>query len=147
MPTDVIDMMVARTGMPVVDEHGLDRLLASRADAPEHALLFFTGDPEQRMETADVAVVLPELIRHFAGKLHGVVIAREAEASLKERFGVMVMPSLVMMRRDQPLGVLPKVRDWAEYIEKITAWLPFDDSAESPRPRVRPRIVPREVAQ
>ena len=48
----------------------------------------------ERSETADVAAVLPEILRAFAGRLRGAVVAREAEAKLKPRFQVLCLRRL-----------------------------------------------------
>ncbi|MBP2448309.1 hydrogenase accessory protein [Rhizobium leguminosarum] len=126
MPSYLVRALSERTRLPVVDETSIDAFLAPAAGEAEHAILFFTGDPSQRPEADDVAVVLPELLQAFGGRLRGAVVLRTAEDKLKPRFNVVVMPSLVVTRRDQPLGVIGKIRDWSEYVEKITAWLAPD---------------------
>ena len=65
------------------DTETLDAFLASAAGESEHVLLFFTGDPDQRNDSGDVAVVLPELLAAFPGRFRAGVIARSAEAALK----------------------------------------------------------------
>ena len=49
--------------------------------------------------------------------------ARGDEDALKTRFGVVVMPSLVVTRGGEPLAVIAKIRDWSEYVERIRACL------------------------
>lgn len=110
-----IDALYERLGLPVVDEGSIDAVLGTAA----HTLLFFTGDPALRGETADVAVVMPELLGAFAGRLRGAVVARAAEAALASRFRVAVEPSLVVTRGSDPVAVLPKIRDWASYLAEI----------------------------
>jgi hydrogenase-1 operon protein HyaE len=113
--------------------------LATRPGEPAHRLLFFAGDPEQRSETHDVATILPQLLRAFAGRLRAARIAPAAEGLLKDRFHVGVFPSLVVTRGDETLGVLPKVRDWADYVARIEAMLQPDAPALAPSmpPRVK----------
>lgn len=126
MPSHLVRALSERAQLPVVDETNIDAFLAPTEGEAENTVLFFTGDPAQRPEADDVAVVLPEILQAFRGRLRGAVVKRGAEDKLKARFSVMVMPSLVVTRRDQPVGVLGKIRDWSEYVEKISAWLSPD---------------------
>lgn len=126
MSSDLVRALSERSRLPLVDETNIDAFLASTGSEPDNTLLFFTGDPAQRPEAGDVAVILPELLQFFRGRLRGAVVHRTAEDKLKARFNVVVMPSLVVTRRGQPTGVLGKVRDWSEYVAKISAWLAPD---------------------
>ncbi|PZU89542.1 MAG: hydrogenase accessory protein [Shinella sp.] len=126
MPSHLVRALSERAQLPVVDETNIDAFLAPTEGEAENTVLFFTGDPAQRPEVDDVAVVLPEILEAFRGRLRGAVVKRGSEDKLKARFSVMVMPSLVVTRRDQPVGVLGKIRDWSEYVEKISAWLSPD---------------------
>jgi hydrogenase-1 operon protein HyaE len=119
MPSPLIRALAARSGLPFVDETSIEAFLAPAAHEPPHTLLFFTGDPAERTETHDVAVVLPELLDAFPERLRAAVVTREAEAALKARFHVQVVPSLVVTRGAIPLGVMPKIRDWSDYIATI----------------------------
>ncbi len=107
--------------MPVVDQTTVDGVLAGAAD--QVAVLFFRGDAARWPETTDVAVILPELIATFRGRLFPVVVASEAERLLMKRFGVTVFPSLVLARRDRTLGVIAKLQDWSTYVARINAML------------------------
>ncbi|NRP74933.1 hypothetical protein ILFOPFJJ_05856 [Ensifer psoraleae] len=126
MPSALVRALSERARLPVVDETTLDAFLAPAAGEPDNAVLFFTGDPAQRPEADDVAVVLPELLGLFRGRMRGAVVRRMAEDKLKARFNVVVVPSLVVTRRDQPVGVIGKIRDWSEYVAKIGTWLAPD---------------------
>lgn len=112
-----------RHGLPTVDRETIDAFLAPAAGEAEHTLLFFSGDPATRAETLDVAVVMPEILATFQRRLRGAVVAREAEGVLASRFLVAVQPSLVVTRRGEPVAVLPKIRDWSEYMAAIEAAL------------------------
>lgn len=112
--SDLIERLTTRHGLPRLDAAGLDGFLA---DHPL-SVLFFGGDPAKHGETGDVAVVLPELLRAFP-MLNGAVVAREAEAELAPRFGVLVYPTLVFMAGTRQLGLIPKVRNWADYVARI----------------------------
>jgi len=137
MTSPLIAALGDRYGLPTVDETTIDAFLAPAAGEAEHTLLFFTGDPASRSETLDVAVVMPEILATFQQRLRGAVVARSAEAALAARFRVAVHPSLVVTRRGDPIAVLPKIRDWSEYMEKIDAALAPDAPvlAAEARPR------------
>lgn len=123
MPSPLIRTLAERAGLPVLEAGSVEAFLAPRPGRTLHTLLFFTGDPAQRSETADVAVVLPELLRVFKGRLRAAIIARAAEPALAPRFRVVVMPSLVMTRGPDPVCVLPRIRDWPVYLAEITRGL------------------------
>lgn len=123
MTTPLISALAERHGLPTIDETTIDAFLAPAEGEAAHALLFFTGDPAQRAETSDVAVVLPEILAAFQRRLRGAVVARSAETVLAARFRVVVHPSLVVVRDGQPLAVMPKIRDWSEYLATIEAAL------------------------
>jgi len=125
----LIAALTARHGLPIVDADSVDAFLAPAAGEPEHALLLFTGDPDQRTDSGDVAVVLPELIAAFPGRFRAGVVARPAEAALKTRCRVEVFPSLVVLRGRIVLDVLPRIRDWGEYIDRLGAALRPDAPA------------------
>jgi hydrogenase-1 operon protein HyaE len=130
--------LIERARLPVVDDLSLDEFLDRSSQERVHALLFFSGDRANRPETADVAVVLPELLSHFSDRLRGAVIAPDAEEGLRARLHAYVSPSLVVMRGREPVGVLPKICDWADYIAKIEGFL--DSAAPVIAGPKRPRV-------
>lgn len=119
----LIALLGERHGLPTVDETTVDAFLTPAEGEAPHALLFFTGDPEQRADSTDVAVVLPELLDVFSGKFRAAVVARSAEDVLKPRFHVQVLPSLAVTRGSEPIGVLPRIRDWSDYVMTLLALL------------------------
>jgi hydrogenase-1 operon protein HyaE len=137
MTTPLLRALTERHGLPRVDEASLDAFLAPAKGESAHALLLFPGAGANRPETGDVAVVLPELLRSFSGRLRGAVVAPEAEEKLKSRFHVFAFPSLVVTRGADPVGVLPKIHDWSDYRQKIEACLdpdaPVLSATEGPR--------------
>lgn len=149
MPSFHVRVLTERMQLPVVDETNVDAFLARGPDSGDvdHTILFFTGDPAQRGETDDVAVILPEILQTFQGRLRCAIVSRRAEDRLKPRFHVVVMPSLVVSRREDVLGVLPKVRDWSEYMDKIGEWL-MDGVPPMPQragPRVEINFAGKEI--
>ncbi|MFY9656469.1 MAG: hydrogenase accessory protein [Methylocystis sp.] len=134
-----------RHRLALVDEASVEDFLAG---APAHAVLFFAGDPAERPETRDVAVILPQLLGAFPERLRGALVTAEAEPALKERFHVRVLPSLVVLRGSEILGVLPKVYDWADYVTRLEAML-FPDAPAlvvSSKPRAEIVFSSREAA-
>ncbi|MCI4677448.1 hydrogenase accessory protein [Rhodoblastus acidophilus] len=123
MDHPVLNALVARAGLLLVDESNIDAFLAPAAGECSNALLFFSGAAAPRPESSDVATILPEILRAFEGRLRGAIVAPEAEASLKTRFQVFVAPSLCVTRGAAPVAVLPKILDWADYLERIEAAL------------------------
>jgi hydrogenase-1 operon protein HyaE len=128
LPSPLVRALHERHGLPLLDETSVDGFLAPGG----HALLLFAGDPKQRMESDDVAVVLPELLKAFAGRFRGAVIALAAEARLKARFQVVMAPSVVVVRGGDVLDVITKIRDWSEYVTRLSAAL-APDAAALPR--------------
>jgi hydrogenase-1 operon protein HyaE len=134
----LIAALSSRHGIPTVDEHSIDAFLVPGGDEPVNAVLFFTGDPAQRSESIDVAVVLPELLAAFRGRLRAAVISRSAEDALKGCFHVQVVPSLVVTRGAVPLGVMPRIRDWSDYVATLRTLLnPATPEMAAP---VRPQV-------
>jgi hydrogenase-1 operon protein HyaE len=125
-------------GIPTVDAGSIDAFLTPAAGESPHALLFFTGDPAQRSESNDVAVVLPELLAAFRGRPRAAVVARSAEDALKPRFHVQVVPSLVVTRGAAPLGVMPRIRDWSDYLATLRTLL--DPAAPAMAAPTRPQV-------
>ena len=121
MTTTLVRALTERHGLPLVDEANIDAFLAQAEGESVHAALFFGG--AGRSETSDVAVIFPEILRGFEGRLRGAVVAPEAEAKLKTRFHVFVFPSLAITRGAETVGVLPKILDWSDYCQKIEALL------------------------
>jgi hydrogenase-1 operon protein HyaE len=119
MPSPLLRSLSERHRIAVVDENSIEAFLARVQNESAHALLFFAGDPRQRSETHDVAVILPQLLEAFSGRLRGALVAHFAEDLLKGRFHVSVFPSLVVTRGGEQLGVLPKVYDWSDYLSRI----------------------------
>lgn len=138
MTHPLVTALAERHGLPTVDATSIEACLAPAAGEAAPVLLFFTGDPATRAETLDVAVVMPEILAAFSHRLRGAVVDRVAEAALASRFHVAVMPSLVVARGGETLAVLPKIRDWSDYMEKIEAALAPDAPAlvAEARPRV-----------
>jgi len=128
MTTPLIEALTARHGFTLVDTESLDGFLEAR----EHSVLFFPGDAERLVESNDVAVILPEILKVYGGKLTPALVAKPSERLLQRRFRFNAFPSIVFMRRTGYLGVLPRVLDWSEYLDEIAAILARDVSEPPP---------------
>lgn len=120
-----------------IDESDIEGFFDRQADEPSHALLFFPGDASQKAETDDVAVVFPELAARFDGHLRAAVITQEACEALKSRFQVQAVPCLVVTRDRDTVGVIPRIRDWSEYIAMIDVFLKPGTKAMKPHADAR----------
>jgi hydrogenase-1 operon protein HyaE len=120
----------------LLDELGYAEVSLDNHDAfvarPGLNVLFFPGDPAVAKDATDVAVVLPELVAEFGGKLRpGVVTDTWGDGkTLKRRYGFSAYPSLVFVRGGDYVGTITRIADWAEYLEKISAY--FDAPPKRP---------------
>ena len=124
MSAPLIDALVERHGLPLLNEAGLDAFVADGA----HSLLFLAGDPVKYPEALDVAVILPELIRAFAGRFQAAVIAAESEHALQARYGFSRWPALVLLRGDAYVGAVTRVRNWDQYLFELSRLLDTEPS-------------------
>lgn len=85
--------------------------------------LFIPGDPRRNLETADAAVILPELRLAFQNAFDCAVIDDAIEAALREEYRALKTPGLLFFRQTVFLGSVEKVRDWSDYLARITHFL------------------------
>lgn len=123
----LIDRLTTEMGWPRLST---ERDILSWISRPGTHVLFVPGDWNRNLETADVAVILPELERAFQGRFDCAVVADEMEAEVKESSGVFKTPSLIFYRDGACLGGIPKVRDWDDYMARIARFLDLPMAAE-----------------
>lgn len=121
MSHPLIDRLLNELGYPLVMADNHDDFVS----APGMNVLFFPGEPSTAKDATDVAVVLPELVAAFDGKLNpGVVTDTYGDGkTLKRHYGFSAFPSLVFVRDGEYVGAITRIQDWAEYIEKISGLL------------------------
>jgi hydrogenase-1 operon protein HyaE len=108
----------------LTDVHGYLRL-DSPDDRPwlddpaKSWVVFLPGHGKGNAETADVAVILPELVRALHPRLTPAVAGEAAERAILSLTGMMSLPALVFLRGDRLLGSIPRVRDWDDYLQRI----------------------------
>ncbi len=112
------------------------RLLTERAyawlDAAEDAaaldardqLVLLPAHGKNHLESPDIAVVLPELVKALGGeaRIGGAVAGPKAEASFREALNL-ALPAVVVVRAGVPLGAISRMRDWDEYLDRLGALL------------------------
>ncbi len=133
-----------RRGLDEVDAASVDGFLRATDEDGAVAVLLSAGDPVRFPEAIDVAIVLPELIEAFQGRLRGALLARDAERELGERFGVRVQPTLIFVSKGETLGLIAKIQDWSIYIDRITKLI---DRPRGQNAAVVASIVPQHRSQ
>lgn len=117
--SSALDRMIERTGAPVFGQ-----AQTAIETASGDWILLLAGDPAARPEVADLAVILPELVKGRTGTLRFAVIDREAEDALAAQYDVLVRPALVFLRDGQVKGAVPRIKDWAFYEQMLAECLP-----------------------
>jgi hydrogenase-1 operon protein HyaE len=125
----LIAQLFAKHGYADLDGDNLERFAAR----PGHTLLLFVDDPARMKETLDLAVIVPEIARAFAGRFAVGVLLAEAARAVHPRYGFRRWPALVMLKDGQYVGAVDGLRNWDEYLDGIAQLL---DAAPSRPPTV-----------
>lgn len=116
MSHPLLTRLTDEMGWPTLNS---DQDLAAFTNRPGVHCLFIPGDFKRNLESADVAVILPELKMVFQGRFDCAVVGDAIETALRETTRVLKTPSILFYREGALIGGLPKVRDWDEYITRI----------------------------
>ena len=127
MTHPLIARLTDEMSWPALDDRAA---LEEYTSQPGTHALFVPGDPKRNLETADVAVILPELKMAFQGLFDCAVVGDDIEAKLREETRVLKTPSLIFYRDGEMIGAIPRVRDWDEYIARIKQILAQPVAAE-----------------
>jgi hydrogenase-1 operon protein HyaE len=111
-----LEHLIALSGRPVLDLPAAEAFIA----APGRKVLVFSGVEKKRPEAQDVAVIVREFMRMHPGAFETAVLSGAAEDRIKTRFGVIVLPSLVLVGAGPHL-VLNRVQDWPVYRDAFQA--------------------------
>ena len=84
--------------------------------APVTRCCLFTEDPFRFKETLDLAVIVPEIARAFAGRFEIGVLLPEAAREFQPRYGFRRWPAFVVLRDGQYVGAVDGLRDWDDYV-------------------------------
>jgi len=106
-------------------EFGYPRLhsmsdVAEFTNRPGVHCLFIPGDARRNLETADAAVILPELRLAFQNAFDCAVVDDAIEADLREKYRALKAPGFLFFRSADYLGGIEKVRDWSDYLARTT---------------------------
>ena len=116
-PHPLIARLEAEFGYPrLASAHDVAEFLAR----PGKHCLFIPGDPRRNLETADAAVILPELRVAFQHAFDCALVGDGIEAGLREETRALKTPGLLFYREGRFLGAIEKVRDWSDYLDRIT---------------------------
>ncbi|MCF1709327.1 hydrogenase accessory protein [Tabrizicola sp. J26] len=111
--------------MRLETEMGWPRL-ASLSDVAEFTgrpgahCLFVPGDANRNLETADAAVILPELRIAFQNGFDCALVDDVIEAQVREAARALRTPGFLFFREGRYLGAIEKVRDWDDYLARTT---------------------------
>lgn len=95
------------------------------AATPRDLLLLLPAYGKAHLETPDIAVVLPELVKALdagRGTLSGAVAAPATEAALRQSLQL-ALPAIVVLRDGAAVGSIARMRDWDEYLARLGALL------------------------
>lgn len=117
MSHPLIQRLLDEYGYTEVDATNHDEFVGQRG----MNVLFFPGDPVTVRDATDVAVILPELMKAFAGQLLPGVVTDTfgAGKELKRHYGFSAYPSLVFVRNGDYVGTITRVQDWGDYLRQI----------------------------
>lgn len=123
-PATLLHPQIAR----LETEFGYPRLASAEAVSgflarPGVHCLFIPGDPRRNLETADAAVILPELRLAFQNAFDCAVIDDAIEAALREELRALKTPGLLFFRQTDFLGAIERVRDWPDYLTRVSHFL------------------------
>ena len=123
----LIDRLTTELGWPCLAS---ESEIADWTGRPGTHVMFVPGEWQRNLESADVAVILPELAQVFQGRFDCAVAADGMQAVVKEMSGINKTPSLIFIREGACIGGIPKVRDWDDYLALVTRFLDAPIAAE-----------------
>jgi len=119
---DALASMVRR----LTNRHGVTTIATDELDAyaaDGDVVVLLIDEPGRVPECWDMAVVLPEALKHFAVRLRAAVALPADSARLQSRFGVARLPALLFLRGGAYVGALEGMRDWAELVPQVSDML------------------------
>ena len=116
--------IIEREKIPVLSNDDVDAFLSENREV----VLFVSGAHERLVEVDDVAVIFPELVKAYGGRLSPAIIDRECERDVQKRYLFNAFPVLVFLRDGKYLGAIKRVLDWSDYVREINDILARDAS-------------------
>ena len=124
-PDSLIEQLATHTASEVVRRSGLQDFLARHP----RALLFFTGDLAQNPEGRDVAIVVRELLRQYAGRVALGLVDRRDETAVMAKTGVVVLPAVAFVADGRTVDVVARMRDWGAYAQAAERLFSIGDAS------------------
>jgi hydrogenase-1 operon protein HyaE len=121
-----IAQLFSKHGYAEVDAAGVDAF----ARHPGHTLLLFTEDPVRVREALDLAVIVPEIDRAFAGRLRIGVLLPAAAREVHPRFAFRRWPAFVVLKDGRYVGAVDGLRDWVDYLAAVGGLLDSGEDAQ-----------------
>lgn len=112
-PDSLLDQLATHPAAEIVRKSSLQDFLTRHP----RALLFFTGDLAQNPEGRDVAIVVRELLRQYAGRVALGLVDRRDETAVMARTGVVVLPAVAFVAAGRTVDVVARMRDWGAYAQ------------------------------
>ena len=109
-----LQQLIERHALPIIGKQDFARFIADT----KPSVLFFAESPDRYPETADVACVLPEIVKAFPG-LRAALVDAEHEHALQEQFDFTRWPSLAFFRDGRYLGAISGILTWEDYQLRI----------------------------
>jgi hydrogenase-1 operon protein HyaE len=122
----LLEQLFTRHGFTEVRADNFESFAGQRG----HTLLLFTEDPHRYKETLDLAVIVPEIARAFAGRFAVGVLLPAAAREHQPRYGFRRWPAFVLLKDGAYVGAVDGLRDWGEYGAEVARLL----AAEPSRP-------------
>jgi len=110
----LIEHLVQRHSLPLLDTKGADAFLTLQ----NHSVIGLFTDPMVYPENADVAVILPEILKAFP-HIKGAIADPNALTILARNYGVVVFPALVFFQGTEVREVVARIHSWADYTARI----------------------------
>lgn len=107
-----------------VDEHSVAEWAAGGGDR----VVLLAGDAVRFPEGQDVAAVLPELMKQFAGRFQVAVVPRDNEDAVARRYGSQRWPTLLFFRDGHYVTAIAGMQDWDVYLQGVAAALAMPPS-------------------
>lgn len=112
----LLERLTTELNWPYInDEAALDAYL----ETPGIHCLLIPGDPARNLETADSAIVLPELRLVFQNAFDCALIGDDIEAALRQKYKVLKTPSFIFFAEARMLGAIARIRNWDDYMARI----------------------------
>lgn len=127
--SNLLDRLTTDLGYPLLT--GQDSLMAF-AKPLKNSVVFLAANPQHYPETLDVAIVLPEFMKIFQGRLRASVADMEFAKTLAAKYGISEWPVLLFFRHGEYLGHIARMRDWDVYLSKINSLLNAPSPAKAP---------------